>query len=195
MKLNQIRGAGMRMLTGDPKKVKALDQNDNVIYVNDPELALHADSLDVEALKRGISMAESLGGKLMKNPESSATGMYGQLFGEIKDMPFMSGVSRDQFANDLDLQDEVFNLRLEKGIGGPSLRRNAVELTEEYEGQLGDDWNYSLNDVAALSNYLGRQGARNYFASIRDNTKYTPPGTNLHPEEYLAKFRLGMVAE
>lgn len=195
MKLNTLRAPGMRMLTGDPKKVKALDQNDNVIYVDDPELALHADSLDVESLKRGISMAESLGGKLMKNPDSSATGMYGQLFGEIKDMPFMSGVSRDQFANNLDLQDEVFNMRLEEGIGGPSLRRNAVELTEEYEGQLGDDWNYSLNDVAALSNYLGRQGARNYFASIRDNTTFKPPGRNLSPEEYLEKFRRGMGTE
>ena len=195
MKLNTLRAPGMRMLTGDPKKVKALDQNDNVIYVDDPELALHADSLDVEALKRGISMAESLGGKLMKNPDSSATGMYGQLFGEIKDMPFMSGVSRDQFANDLDLQDQVFNMRLEEGIGGPSLRRNAVELTEEYEGQLGDDWNFSLNDVAALSNYLGRQGARNYFASIRDNTTFKPPGRNLSPEEYLEKFRRGMGTE
>ena len=195
MKLNTLRTPGMRMLTGDPKKVKALDQNDNVIYVDDPELALHADSLDVEALKRGISMAESLGGKLMKNPDSSATGMYGQLFGEIKDMPFMSGVSRDQFANDLDLQDQVFNMRLEEGIGGPSLRRNAVELTEEYEGQLGDEWNFSLNDVAALSNYLGRQGARNYFASIRDNTTFKPPGRNLSPEEYLEKFRRGMGTE
>ena len=195
MKLNTLRAPGMRMLTGDPKKVKALDQNDNVIYVDDPELALHADSLDVEALKRGISMAESLGGKLMKNPDSSATGMYGQLFGEIKDMPFMSGVSRDQFANDLDLQDQVFNMRLEEGIGGPSLRRNAVELTEEYEGQLGDEWNFSLNDVAALSNYLGRQGARNYFASIRDNTTFKPPGRNLSPEEYLEKFRRGMGTE
>ena len=195
MKLNTQRAAGMRMLTGDPKKIKALDAKGNVIYVDDPELAVHADSLDVEALKRGISMAESLGGKLMKNPESSATGMYGQLFGEIKDMPFMSGVSRDQFANNLDLQEEVFNMRLEEGIGGPSLRRNAVELTEEYEGQLGDDWDYSLNDVAALSNYLGRQGARNYFASIRDNTTFKPPGTNLPPEEYLEKFRRGMGTE
>jgi|TARA_Y100000015_G_scaffold24410_1_gene23541 hypothetical protein len=192
MKLNRSRGSGMQLMTGDPKKVKALDQNDKVIYVDDPELGTPTDSLDVDMLKRGISMAESLGGLLMMNPESSATGMYGQLFGEIKDMPFMEGVTREQFANDPDMQEAVFNMRLEKGIGGPSLRRNAVELTKEYQDQLGDKWDYSLNDVAALSNYLGRQGARNYFASIRDNTSYTPPGNNLPPEEYLDKFRRGM---
>ena len=71
----------MQLMTGDPKKVKALDQNDKVIYVDDPELGTPTDSLDVDMLKRGISMAESLGGLLMMNPESSATGMYGQLFG------------------------------------------------------------------------------------------------------------------
>ena len=195
MKLNRSRGNGTQLLTGDPKKVKALDGEGNVIYVDDPELGVPTDSLDTDMLKRGISMAESLGGVLMMNPESSATGMYGQLFGEIKDMPFMKGVTREQFANDLDLQDAVFDMRLDEGIGGPSLRRNAVEVTKEYQDQLGDKWDYSLNDVAALSNYLGRQGARNYCASIRDNTSYKPPGNNLPPEEYMAKFRRGMRPE
>ena len=180
---------------GDPKKIKALDRDGNVIYVDDPELELHADSLDVGALKKGIRAAESLNGLLMINPNSSATGLYGQLYGEIKDMPFMKGVSRQDFADDLDLQEEVFNMRLEDGFDAPSLRRNAVELTEEYQDQLGDDWNYSLNDVAALSNYLGRQGAREYFASIRDNTTYEPPGVNMDPVKYLKKFRDGMAAE
>ena len=153
------------------------------------------DVLDVNLLKKGIRAAESLNGLLMINPNSSATGLYGQLYGEIKDMPFMKGISRQDFADSLDLQEEVFNMRLEDGFDAPSLRRNAAELTEEYEGQLGDDWNYSLNDVAALSNYLGRQGAREYFASIRDNTIYEPPGVNMDPVKYLKKFRDGMAAE
>ena len=153
------------------------------------------DFLDVPLLKKGIRAAESLNGLLMINPNSSATGLYGQLYGEIKDLPFMKGISRQDFADDLDLQEEVFNMRLEDGFDAPSLRRNAVEVTEEYRDQLGDDWNYSLNDVAALSNYLGRQGAREYFASIRDNTTYEPPGVNMDPVRYLKKFRDGMAAE
>jgi len=185
------------VLTGDPKKVKALDAQGNVIYVDDPEMGhdVPQDSLDVDFLKRGISMAESLGGVLMMNPESSATGLYGQLWNEVKGMPQLKGYDRERFAKDLEKQEEIFNLRLDEGINGPSLRRNAVELTEEYAPQLGEDWGYSLNDVAALTNYIGRQGAREYFASIRDGEKYEVPGTNLHPEEYLDKFRRGSIAQ
>ncbi len=143
------------------------------------------DSLNVDAIKKGISMAESLGGVLMMNPTSTATGMYGQRYSEIKDHPMMKGVSREQFAKNPALQEKVFNMRMEEGIGGPSLRRNAVELTEEYAPQLGGDWNYSLDDVAFLSNFLGRQRTREFFASKRDGTRFEVPGTNKTPEEYL----------
>jgi hypothetical protein len=197
IKVKKKAQQGMRVLTGDPKKVKALDAQGNVIYVDDPEMGhdVPQDSLDVDMLKRGISMAESLGGVLMMNPESSATGLYGQLWNEVKDMPQLKGYDRDRFAKDLEKQEEIFNLRLDEGISGPSLRRNALELTEEYAPQLGEDWGYSLNDVAALTNYIGRQGTREYFASIRDGEKYEVPGTNLHPEEYLDKFRRGSIAQ
>ena len=197
MILKKTAQQGMRVLTGDPKKVKALDAQGNVIYVDDPEMGhdVPQDSLDVDMLKRGISMAESLGGVLMMNPESSATGLYGQLWNEVKDMPQLKGYDRERFAKDLEKQEEIFNLRLDEGISGPSLRRNALELTEEYAPQLGEDWGYSLNDVAALTNYIGRQGTRRYFASIRDGEKYEVPGTNLHPEEYLDKFRRGSIAQ
>ena len=197
MILKRAAQQGMRVLTGDPKKVKALDAQGNVIYVDDPEMGhdVPQDSLDVDMLKRGISMAESLGGVLMMNPESSATGLYGQLWNEVKDMPQLKGYDRERFAKDLEKQEEIFNLRLDEGISGPSLRRNALELTEEYAPQLGEDWGYSLNDVAALTNYIGRQGTRRYFASIRDGEKYEVPGTNLHPEEYLDKFRRGSIAQ
>ena len=197
MILKRTAQQGMRVLTGDPKKVKALDAQGNVIYVDDPEMGhdVPQDSLDVDLLKRGISMAESLGGVLMMNPESSATGLYGQLWNEVKGMPQLKGYDRERFAKDLEKQEEIFNLRLDEGISGPSLRRNAMELTEEYAPQLGEDWGYSLNDVAALTNYIGRQGTRRYFASIRDGEKYEVPGTNLHPEEYLDKFRRGSIAQ
>lgn len=197
MILKRAAQQGMRVLTGDPKKVKALDAQGNVVYVDDPEMGhdVPQDDLDIDLLKRGISMAESLGGVLMMNPESSATGLYGQLWNEVKGMPQLKGYDRERFAKDLEKQEEIFNLRLDEGINGPSLRRNAMELTEEYAPQLGEDWGYSLNDVAALTNYIGRQGTREYFASIRDGEKYEVPGTNLHPEEYLDKFRRGSIAQ
>lgn len=197
MILKRAAQQGMKVLTGDPKKVKALDAQGNVVYVDDPEMGhdVPQDDLDIDLLKRGISMAESLGGVLMMNPESSATGLYGQLWNEVKGMPQLKGYDRERFAKDLEKQEEIFNLRLDEGINGPSLRRNAMELTEEYAPQLGEDWGYSLNDVAALTNYIGRQGTRNYFASIRDGGKYEVPGTNLHPEEYLDKFRRGSIAQ
>ena len=197
MILKRAAQQGMKVLTGDPKKVKALDSQGNVVYVDDPEMGhdVPQDDLDIDLLKRGISMAESLGGVLMMNPESSATGLYGQLWNEVKGMPQLKGYDRERFAKDLEKQEEIFNLRLDEGINGPSLRRNAMELTEEYAPQLGEDWGYSLNDVAALTNYIGRQGTRNYFASIRDGGKYEVPGTNLHPEEYLDKFRRGSIAQ
>jgi hypothetical protein len=149
------------------------------------------EQLNVELLKRGIAYAESLGGQLMMNPSSSATGLYGQLYNEIKDLDFMSGVSREDFSKDLDLQNRVFDMRVEEGINAPSLRRNAVELTKEYKPQLGDAWVFSLDDVAAISNYLGRQGAREYFASLRDGTEFKVAGVNKPVSDYLDKYHEG----
>ena len=197
MRLKRQAQVGMRVKkNGDPPKGYREDKDGYPTPIDFQEFHdIPQDSLDVDALKRGISMAESLGGVLMMNPTSTATGLYGQRYSEIKDDPRLKGYDRESFAKDLEKQDEIFNVRIEEGIGGPSLRKNAVDLTEEYASQLGDDWVYSLNDVAALTNYLGRQGAREYFASIRDNEKYEVPGTNLHPEEYLEKFRRGSIAE
>lgn len=149
------------------------------------------EQLDVDLLRKGIAYAESLDGELMINPDSSATGLYGQLYNEIKDLDFMKGVSREQFAKDKELQNRVFDMRVNEGINAPSLRRNAIELTNEYRPQLGDDWNFSLDDVAAISNYLGRQGAREYFASLRDGTEYEVEGVNKSVEDYLDKYHAG----
>tara|TARA_R110002020_G_scaffold94327_1_gene227121 strand:- start:554 stop:1114 length:561 start_codon:yes stop_codon:yes gene_type:complete len=176
MKSTRSGQSGMR-IQKDPPKVNSVNFRQ---IEREP-----SDSLNVESLKKGISMAESLGGVLMMNPYSTATGMYGQRYSEIKDLPFMRGVSRDQFSNSPNLQEKVFNMRVDEGIDAPSLRRNAEELTQEYAPQLGDKWEFSLNDVAALSNYLGRQRTREFFGSIRDNKDFKVPGVNKPPMEYL----------
>ena len=69
------------------------------------------------------------------------------------------------------------------------MRKNAVDLTEEYAPQFGEDWNYSLDDLVFLSNFLGRQGTRNFLASERDGTEFNVPGINKTPKEYLSLAR------
>ena len=187
MRVRRYAQEGMKVKkNGDPPKGYRYDADGYLTPVDFDEFHEESqDSLNVDAIKKGISMAESLGGVLMMNPTSTATGMYGQRYSEIKDLPMMKGISREEFAKNPALQEQIFNMRMEEGIGGPSLRRNAVELTEEYAPQLGEDWNYSLDDVAFLSNFLGRQRTREFFASKRDGTRFQVPGTNKTPEEYL----------
>jgi hypothetical protein len=175
----------------DPPKGYKYNEAGNLVPIGWEEFHEEND-LDMEDLMKGVSQAESAGGELMMNPHSSATGEWGQLYGEIKDLSFMQGVSRDQFAGDRELQKKVFEMRVEGELPNiPSLRENAHDLTDEYAPQLGDNWNYTLDEVAAISNYLGRHGARKYFASIRDNTEYKPVGVNKPVEEYLEIYRGG----
>mgnify|MGYP003644615511 CR=1 FL=1 len=146
--------------------------------------------MDEEKLKRGVSAVESASGTLMMNPHSTATGLYGQLYSEIDQELYMDNVSREEFRDSIPLQEDVWEKRMSGDISGvPGLRKNAQDLTDEYSGQLGDKWNYSPDEVAAISNFLGRQGARNYFAAVRDNKKYTPPGMNKTVEQYLKEYR------
>ena len=150
------------------------------------------DPIDPKKLKKGIAWSESRGGKYMINPTSSATGLYGQLYSQVDDLPMMQGVSRDSLARDLRLQDMLMDMRINEGIGGPSLSRNAADLEREYKPQLTDKWNFRPDEVAALSHFLGRQGAREYFASLRDGTEFKVPGVNKTPEEYLRIYNEGI---
>ena len=176
----------------EPPKGYKYNEAGNLVPIDFEEFHEEND-LDMEDLMRGVSQAESAGGELMLNPYSSATGEYGQLYNEIKDLQFMQGISRDEFSRDRDLQKKVFKMRVEGDLPNiPSLEKNAYDLTDEYDPQLGEKWDFTLDEVAAISNYLGRQGARNYFASIRDNTEYIPSGTVNKPvEEYLQIYRSG----
>ena len=149
---------------------------------------------DMNSLMAGIMRVESSDGVNMMNPTSTATGKYGQLFSEIEKLAMLDGITREQFAEELGLQDQIFGMRAEGLIPGiPGLIDSAFDLTEEYSPQL-DSFDYRPDEVAALVNYLGRQGTRNYFASLRDGTQYTVPGTNKTPEEYLEEYNVGVAA-
>lgn len=150
--------------------------------------------VNLDGIKKAIQKVESANGVLMINPESTATGLYGQRFSEIEDL--YDG-TREEFAKDLDAQDKFFMMRLNEGIEANEttpLLKDAYDLTKEYKPQLGDKWNYSYEDIIALSNFLGRGGARKYFGNIiRDGKSlkevypntYGKGVTNKTPDEYL----------
>ena len=145
-----------------------------------------------QSFRDGVKHVESADGKLMRNPVSSATGFYGQLYSEIKNIPDMKGISRDKFQSDTTLQNTILNRRWEGDIPGiPGLDSSANDLTDEYKSQLKGKWNYTHDEVAALVNFMGRQGTRKYFASLRTGTTHKVPGVNKTPEEYLEEYRLG----
>jgi len=154
-------------------------------------------TIDMDYLKKGISHVESADGVLMKNPNSSATGLYGQLFNELTS-DIYSG-TRDQFAKDKEAQNKVFNYRYNTGIGGNSLKQDAKDIINEYQNQI-DLSGYSNEDIVALVNFLGRQGTRKYFGNVvRDNKSLEEVFPNLYgknveatnktPKEYLESFR------
>lgn len=161
--------------------------------------------VDREKLQKGVMAVESLNGILMKNPQTSATGLFGQLFEEIENTEMLKGITRDEFAKNTELQNRVWEERLkgnpemfqEKRTG---LLQDGVDIYEEYKPQLGDKLTYTPTELAALSNFLGRQGTRILMGDImRDgmsmaealptlygaNAKYD----NKTPEQYIREFR------
>ena len=179
-----------------------LQQGGQIPESNAATIKEKEEDINIERLKRGIAQVESAGGVLMKNPESSATGLYGQLFNQIKNFPELQGVSRDEFAKNLDLQDKIFEKRFYEGFEQTqtsSLQRDANELYDEYSKQLPENKMPTKEEIAVLSNFLGRQGTRFYLGYVlRDGRsleevfpdKYGPGAgqSNKTPEQYLALY-------
>ncbi len=157
--------------------------------------------LDTDRLRKGISYVESKDGLYMMNPESTATGLYGQRFSELENQSDLYSGTREEFAKDLDAQDKIFDLRISGGIPGtPGLEQSAYDLTDEYSTQLGNDFDYTADETAALINFLGRQGTRVYFGNVlRDGMSLQEALPNLYsgdakqsnktPEEYIEEYR------
>ena len=150
------------------------------------------DPIDPKKLKKGLGYVESRNNPAAMNPTSSATGTYQILYNLIKDQPEMQGVSRDSLTRNPDLQELIMDRQITEGVYGPSLFKNAIDLEREYKPQLGDKWNFRLDEVAAASHFLGRQGAREWFAYMRDGTQFNVPGVNKTPEQYLADYNKGI---
>ena len=159
-------------------------------------------------VKKGLRYVESSDGAQMINPKSSATGLYGQLYGaeELQYMPYLQGIDRQSFASDTTLQNKLFEDRYYGNIPKvPGLKGNAEDLRIEYKSQLakkGIPFNYTDDEISALSNLLGRQGTREYFGYVlRDGRSladvfpkiYGPDAEapNKTPEKYLESYRIG----
>ena len=141
-------------------------------------------------VKKGLRAVESSDGVHMMNPASSATGLYGQRWSEIKDLPMMEGITREQFAADTALQNQILDMRWRGDVPGvPGMMSNAELYMKDYPDQIN---NLTFNELAMLSNLTGREGGRNYFASIRDSVPFKLPGINKTPEEYIARIREGL---
>ena len=165
-----------------------------------PPSELDANWVDFEKLKQGVAYAESLNGKLMINPESTATGLYGQRFSEISTM--YDG-SRQDFANDIEAQNKYFENRYRGKLEGvKGLRESGIDLYKIYSKQI-PNFPYTTTEVAALVNFLGRQGAREYLGYVlRDGNslesvfpdKYgvNAGQANKTPQEYIEKFNEGI---
>tara|TARA_R110002012_G_scaffold168343_1_gene331775 strand:+ start:29 stop:667 length:639 start_codon:yes stop_codon:yes gene_type:complete len=141
-------------------------------------------------VKKGLRAVESSNGVHMFSPYSTATGLYGQRFTEIKDLPIMEGISREQFGADTTLQNQILDMRWRGDIPNvPAMTSNAMRYQKEYPNQIG---NLTFNELAMLSNLTGRQRGREYFASKRPGYTGPPfkmPQPNKTPEEYIARIR------
>lgn len=152
------------------------------------------DPFDKDKFKKGISYVESGGGKKQWNENSSATGKYQFLYNNIKDLPEMKGVTREQFMANNDLQETIMEMAINNKIRNrPGYFKNAKDLTDEYSNKLGDKWNYRPDEVAALTHFLGRAGTREYLRSIAEGTNYKVAGkVNATVDEYIERYNEGI---
>src|SRR5690625_2056910 len=162
-------------------------------------------TFDKDAFNRGIAYVES---RNFENPYeavpihkgellSSAAGKYQFLYNNIKDLPQMRGVSKEDFLNSPELQEMIMDLAIEGKLPDrPGYYKNANDLTNSYAPLYGENWRYRPDEVAALTHYLGRKGARDYMRAQLEGRDYTVSGkTNMDVEDYLRTYNEGAGVE
>jgi hypothetical protein len=166
-------------------------------------------TVDFNDLEKGIRHVESLNGVLMKNPQSSASGYYQDLFDNFKKNGIEYDGDRDAFIADTTFQKNLFIKRYNGDVRGvPGLKSNGEDLYNEYKDQV--DFTYTPTEIAALSNMLGREGTRKYLGNVlrdgktlaevfprlygdeRQLGKDGKPLENKTPEEYIKGFNVAL---
>lgn len=144
---------------------------------------------DRDEFKKGVAFVESNNGKFLWNNTSSATGKYQFLYNEIKHLPLLKGVTREQFRDNPELQEKIMDMAIDNNLKGrPGYFKNAIDLTNEFKDSYGSKWNYRADEVALLSHFLGRQGARNYLKAQLSGNEFKVPGQNLKVTDYLDRY-------
>jgi hypothetical protein len=142
---------------------------------------------DREAFKKAIAHVESSGGKFLENSTSSAAGKYHFLYRYIQDIPLLRGVTKREFINRPELQEQVMDMAIDGTLPGfPSYKEYAKELKSKYKTELG------LHDIAALTHFLGKGGARKYLSNPDG---FVVPGKNASVLQYINKFRKAFVPD
>ena len=157
-----------------------------------------------ELFKIGIAHKESrgTGNYLAKNKRSSASGRYQILYDTYKDdLKNLYNInSREEFLKSPKEQEDFFNMLISEGTKskGDSYREDAEKLRAEY-GDMPQPhlvrYVESLRDdeLMALSHFLGKGGAREYLASIRDEEEFSVPGqNNASVENFLQVYNEGI---
>lgn len=144
---------------------------------------------DREQFKKGVAFVESDNGKFLWNKNSTATGKYQFLYSGIKNLPIMKGVTREQFRDNPELQEKIMDMAIDNKLKDrPGYFKNAKDLTNEFRERYGADWNYRPDEVALLTHFLGRQGARDYLKSELAGKEYKVPGKNMKVNDYLKRY-------
>jgi hypothetical protein len=145
-------------------------------------------AFNVKAYKHAISMIESNGGKLLEASRSkttgkllsSAAGKYHFLYEKIKGDPSMKGISKREFINDPELQEEIMDKALNGNLKGYTYGIDyARELKDEF------NTNHTAEELAALTHFLGAGGVKTY---LRDPDYVVPGEVNATGKVYADKF-------
>lgn len=179
---------------GEPQEMVAPAESDTTSVIEEPTNKPRP--FDAQAFRKGI-LASEVSGELdysAWNDGSTATGAYQIRYSEAKEwLPehgFANITTREGFRDSPEAQEAYMDERIKRYVN-----KDAFDLTKRYKPQLGDKWNYTTQDIAALSHFLGRRGTMNYLAAIRDGrdpaSVLPPHAKNLPPDEYLRRFREG----
>lgn len=151
---------------------------------------------DREKFKKGVAYVESDNGKFLWNDSSTATGKYQFLYSGIKNLAIMKGVTREQFRDNPELQEKIMDMAIDNKLKDrPGYFKNAKDLTNEFSERFGSDWNYRPDEVALLTHFLGRQGARDYLKSELLGKEYKVPGKNMKVNDYLKRYNKSIGSE
>ena len=132
-----------------------------------------------EAFKRALAHVESAGGKFLENSSSSAVGKYQFLWNNIKSDPSLKGVTKRQFIDSPELQEQIMDSALNGNLKGyPNYIENSRKLKEKYGGNL------RVDEIALLTHFLGSGGVIEQLKS----GAYNVPGVNMSVDGYTGKY-------